>query len=90
LTFGTETASGIFSGADITSIGTGATAAAARLSASEISRMFLYLLITQGFFAGLVIGKLSEGSLKAGIKHSFILTIAAFLISTGVRALIGS
>jgi flagellar protein FlaJ len=58
----------------------------AQLSPAEISRMFLYLLLAQGFFAGLTIGKLSEGSLKAGIKHSFVLTIAAFLISTGVRA----
>lgn len=58
-----------------------------KLSPEQISQMFLYLLLTQGFFAGLTIGKLSEGTLKAGIKHSFILTIAAYLISTGVRAL---
>jgi pilus assembly protein TadC len=89
LTFGTESAGALFGGTDITTIGAG-TGAAARLSAEEISRMFLYLLLAQGFFAGLVIGKLSEGSLKSGIKHSFILTIAAFLISTGVRALLGS
>jgi hypothetical protein len=39
---------------------------------------FLYLLVAQGFFAGLVIGKLGEGSIKAGVKHSFILMIASF------------
>lgn len=90
LTFGSEGAGGLFGGADITGISasTGLTTATTKLSAEEISRMFLYLLLTQGFFAGLVIGKLSEGSLKSGIKHSFILTIAAFLISTGVRALL--
>ncbi|MEM4271542.1 MAG: type II secretion system F family protein [Candidatus Pacearchaeota archaeon] len=60
---------------------------AGEISPQEISRMFLYLLLTQGFFAGLIIGKLSEGSLKAGIKHSFILTIAAFLIATGADVL---
>jgi flagellar protein FlaJ len=87
LTFGTETAGGLFAGGDITSIGT-STAAVERLSPEQISRLFLYLLLTQGFFAGLTIGKLSEGSLKAGLKHSFILTIAAFLISTGVRAVL--
>ena len=91
LTYGTESLGG-FEGTDITQVGalggTGTAAAAAKLSPEQISRMFLYLLLTQGFFAGLVIGKLSEGSIKAGIKHSFILTIAAFLISTGVRALI--
>jgi flagellar protein FlaJ len=61
-----------------------------QMTPAEISRLFLYLLLTQGFFAGLTIGKLSEGSIKAGIKHSFVLTIAAFLITTGVRALLSS
>jgi archaellum biogenesis protein FlaJ (TadC family) len=80
---------GLFSGGDLTSIGTSTpTSATSALSPEQISRMFLYLLLTQGFFAGLTIGKLSEGTLKSGIKHSFILTVAAFLISTGVRALI--
>ena len=51
----------------------------------EISRSFLYLLVAQGFFAGLTIGKLSEGSIKAGIKHSFILIMAAFLMSSGAN-----
>ncbi|HLF54049.1 MAG TPA: type II secretion system F family protein [Candidatus Nanoarchaeia archaeon] len=88
LTYGSESVGGIFGGGDLASIGTGITEATGRLSAEEISRMFLYLLLTQGFFAGLVIGKLSEGSIKYGIKHSFILTIAAFLISTGIRALL--
>tara|TARA_Y100000034_G_C6861921_1_gene392407 strand:- start:225 stop:1085 length:861 start_codon:yes stop_codon:yes gene_type:complete len=58
-------------------------------NAEEMARPFLYLLITQGLFAGLVIGKLAEGSLKAGIKHSFILMIAAFLVSTGARVFLG-
>lgn len=55
----------------------------------ELSRPFLYLLITQGFFAGLVIGKLAEGNIKAGIKHSFILVILAWLISTGANLWMG-
>lgn len=79
-----------FSAADISSPTGGVVSGAAKVSPEEISRLFLYLLLVQGFFAGLTIGKLSEGSLKAGIKHSFILTIAALLISTGVRALIGT
>jgi flagellar protein FlaJ len=58
-------------------------------SPEALSRPFLYLLLTQGFFAGLTIGKLSEGSVKKGIKHSFILVIAAFLVSTGARAFLG-
>jgi len=76
-----------FGGAELSAVGAGVSSAA-KLAPEEISRLFLYLLITQGFFAGFVIGKLSEGSLRAGVKHSFILTIAAWLISTGVRALL--
>ncbi len=55
----------------------------------SLGRSFLYLLLTQGFFAGLTIGKLAEGSIKAGVKHSFILMIAAFLISSGAKLLLG-
>ncbi len=59
------------------------------VSAEEMARPFFYLLLTQGFFAGLTIGKLAEGSLKGGVKHSFFLTILAWLISTGARAFLG-
>ncbi len=58
-------------------------------SAEELARPFFYLLLVQGFFAGLTIGKLAEGTLKAGIKHSFFLTVLAWLISTGARAFLG-
>ena len=58
-------------------------------SPEELSRPFLYLLLTQGFFAGLVIGKLAEGSVKKGIKHSFILVVLSFLISTGTKLFLG-
>jgi archaeal flagellar protein FlaJ len=34
---------------------------------------FLYLLVIQGGFAGPIIGKISEGSAMAGLKHSIIL-----------------
>jgi len=55
----------------------------------EFTRPFLFLLLTQGLFVGLVIGKLTEGSVKKGIKHSFILMITAFLMSSGARLFIG-
>jgi flagellar protein FlaJ len=54
-------------------------------STADFSRSFLFLLITQGFFAGLIIGKISEGKVKAGLKHSFILVILSWLISTGAN-----
>jgi len=58
------------------------------VSAAQLARPFLYLLLTQGFFAGLTIGKLSEGNLKSGIKHSLIMTIMAFIISSAAEAFI--
>jgi len=59
------------------------------MNPEELARPFLILLIVQGFFTGLVVGKLAEGSVKSGIKHSFILSITALLVSTGAKAFIG-
>jgi archaeal flagellar protein FlaJ len=56
---------------------------------SNISGSFLYLLLIQGLFTGLTIGKLAEGSFKAGIKHSFSLMVASFLISTVAGLVMG-
>ena len=56
---------------------------------NQISNIFLYLLLVQGFFAGLTIGKLAEVSIKAGLKHSFILMALSLLISTGTKAFFG-
>lgn len=55
----------------------------------ELSKPFLWLLVVQGFFAGLVIGKLSEGSMRAGLKHSFILLVLALIIQTGANLVLG-
>ena len=56
----------------------------------QLANPLFYLLVAQGVFAGLVIGKVTEGNLKAGIKHSFVLGIAAFLIATGAKVVFGS
>lgn len=56
-----------------------------KIDTSSFTLPFLVLILTQGFFAGLIIGQLAEGSLKSGIKHSFILMAMAVLISTGAR-----
>lgn len=58
-------------------------------SPSEFVIPMLVLMLTQSFFTGLVIGKISEGKLKAGIKHSFILILLAFLVETGALAIFG-
>ena len=55
----------------------------------EIANAFLYLLLIQGFFTGLTIGRLSEGNVKAGIKHSFALIFLAFIVSAGANTFFG-
>ncbi|MDP3966615.1 MAG: type II secretion system F family protein [archaeon] len=59
-------------------------------SQSEISNAFLYLILVQGFFTGITIGKLSEGNFKAGIKHSFSLMFVSFIISAAASLIFGS
>lgn len=58
-------------------------------SPGQFSMPILILLIVQSIFAGLVIGKISEGSVKDGIKHSVILLALTLLIKTGATALLG-
>jgi len=54
-------------------------------SPEDFTTPLLALLLAQGLFMGLVIGKLTENSLKAGVKHSLILMITAFLVAGGAR-----
>lgn len=72
-------------GAEGLSIGTAFGAKGAVATTEQLTRPFLWLLVVQGFFAGIVIGKLSEGKMKGGLKHSFILVTLAILISTGAK-----
>ena len=46
----------------------------------SMSGLFMLLAAIQGIFTGLVIGKLAEGELMAGMKHSIILTTIALLV----------
>ena len=49
----------------------------------SLDRIFFTLVLIQGFFAGIMIGKFSEGTLKQGLLHSLILiTLAALIITT--------
>ena len=73
---GSSSAVGGVSGLAGTSFGGGTP-----ISAQELSNSFLFLLLTQGFFSGLIIGKLAEGRVKSGVKHSFTLMILSFLVS---------
>jgi len=42
--------------------------------------IFSSLILIQGLFAGLLIGKFSEGTLKPGLKHSLILLAVGYLL----------
>jgi len=48
-------------------------------SPADLKRIFLHLTLVQGFFSGLVAGKMGEGSISAGLKHSLIMMIAGFV-----------
>jgi flagellar protein FlaJ len=48
-------------------------------SPSNLQRIFLHLTIVQGFFSGLVAGKMGEGSINAGLKHSVIMMTIGYL-----------
>jgi archaeal flagellar protein FlaJ len=52
----------------------------------QFSMPLFIMLLVQSFFAGLVIGKISEGSVKSGFKHSFILVALTLLVTTGAKA----
>lgn len=46
----------------------------------DFKKIFLSLILIQGLFAGLMIGKFSEGSIKYGVKHSAALIVISLLI----------
>jgi len=83
--------SGGFAGAGgigIGGLGGGAPTTSAGDTDKILKTIFTVLILVQGFFAGLVIGSLSEGSIKAGIKHSAIISAITFLIMEGATAFV--
>lgn len=69
----------------IGSIGTDVKNTAPTNNNLEFANSFIYLLLVQGFFSGLVIGLMSEENIKAGIKHSFALMILSYLTASIAR-----
>lgn len=51
----------------------------------NFNNLFLGLVLIQGFFAGLMIGKFAEGNAKMGLKHSAVLVIVSYLVITFFR-----
>ncbi len=59
----------------------------ARAIAINFENLFIFLILIQGLFAGLMIGDFAEGSIKFGVQHAFILMLVgymAFTIATGL------
>jgi flagellar protein FlaJ len=56
-------------------LGTGA------MDAEEMKRLFFHMTSVQAFFGGLVAGKMGEGAISAGLKHSLILMLLGYLAS---------
>jgi flagellar protein FlaJ len=52
------------------------------LTQEEYSQIFTVFIIIQGFFAGLATGKMAEGSIPAGLKHSVLLVFIGYVIFT--------
>ncbi|MDP2946893.1 MAG: type II secretion system F family protein [Nanoarchaeota archaeon] len=50
----------------------------------DFAPIFTGLVIVQGLFAGLMIGKFSEGSLKTGVKHSVIMVVLGYVVITTI------
>lgn len=50
--------------------------------ADEYRSIFRNLILIQGFFAGLAVGKMAEGAIVAGIKHSMFMMFVGILIFT--------
>jgi archaeal flagellar protein FlaJ len=61
---------------------TGSILGKADIGTVPLERDLYLLVIINGFLGGLVIGKIAEGKLKHGIKHSLILVLIGFLAWT--------
>ncbi len=50
------------------------------IAPEQYQTIFTVFIVLQGFFAGLATGKMAEGSLTAGFKHSLILVVVGYAI----------
>jgi len=56
----------------------------------SLNGIFLLMSMIQGFFAGIVLGKLAEGDMTSGLRHSLIMMTASFMVITLAQSLIPS
>ncbi|NIR86793.1 type II secretion system F family protein [Candidatus Bathyarchaeota archaeon] len=55
------------------------TSGSAVLTPEEARRLFFHMSVIQAFFGGLVAGKMGDGTVGAGLKHSVILLASGYL-----------
>jgi flagellar protein FlaJ len=48
-------------------------------SPEEMQRMFFHLASIQAFFGGLIAGKMGEGTINAGLKHSIAMMLCGYI-----------
>jgi flagellar protein FlaJ len=49
------------------------------MSPTEMQRLFFHMTAIQAFFGGLATGKMGEGTVSAGLKHSLILMLTGYV-----------
>ncbi|MGC8939352.1 MAG: type II secretion system F family protein [Candidatus Bathyarchaeia archaeon] len=49
------------------------------MSPEEMKRLFFHMTVIQGFFGGLIAGKMGEGTVNAGLKHSLIMMLSGYI-----------
>ncbi|MEM3578692.1 MAG: type II secretion system F family protein [Candidatus Bathyarchaeia archaeon] len=52
---------------------------AAIMAPEEVKRLFFHMTVIQAFFGGLVAGKMGEGIISAGLKHSLALMVCGYI-----------
>ena len=57
-------------------------------SGVEFGPIFTATIIVQGLFAGLMIGKFSDGDFISGLKHSIIMIVSGYLISSTLSGIV--
>ena len=49
------------------------------MSPEQTQRLFFHMTVVQAFFGGLVAGKMGDGTVSAGLKHSLILMLSGYI-----------
>lgn len=53
---------------------------AAVMSPGEMQQIFFHMTTIQAFFGGLVAGKMGEGTINAGLKHSLVMMLCGYIV----------